>query len=219
MKKLLLAGASLVILCSAASAADLAARPYMKAPIVSPAYNWSGFYIGAMGGYGWSDSQGLDMTGGFGGGTVGYNWQWDHIVAGIEAEAAGGDISQSATGLGITVETKVRAFGSITGRIGYAANNWLFYGKGGYGWVDNRISLTSGGATLADTQTHNGYVVGGGIEYGFTPNWSIKGEYLLYHADSKDYFGGLPSGDFDIQTVKLGVNYHFGWGGPAIARY
>jgi outer membrane immunogenic protein len=88
MKKFLLTTAALLISAGAASAADLAARPYTKAPppIVEPGINWSGFYIGAMGGYGWSDrlrgeipALGLagsissdELNGGFGGGTIGY---------------------------------------------------------------------------------------------------------------------------------------------------
>src|SRR5436190_24025976 len=73
MKRLLLAGVAISV-AGAASAADMQARPYSKAPpaVVSPAYNWSGFYIGAMGGYGWDSG---NSSGGFGGGTVGYNWQ------------------------------------------------------------------------------------------------------------------------------------------------
>ena len=74
------------------------ARPYTKAPppMVSPAYNWSGFYIGAMGGYGWGSS---DSERRFGGGTVGYNWQFpgSQFVFGIEVDAAGASIKDSQT--------------------------------------------------------------------------------------------------------------------------
>src|SRR6476659_649877 len=84
MKKFLLTTVALAALGSSASAADLAARPYTKAPAaIAAAYNWSGFYLGAMGGYGWSDRvtingiavTGADINGGFGGGTVGFNYQ------------------------------------------------------------------------------------------------------------------------------------------------
>src|SRR3954471_15275287 len=90
MKKLLLAGAALASLMTAASAADLASRPYTKAPPLSPAVNWSGFYIGAMGGYAFDSDNG----GGVGGGTVGYNWQFpgSQFVFGIEVDAAGASI-------------------------------------------------------------------------------------------------------------------------------
>src|SRR5260370_39483164 len=83
MKKFLLTTVALAALGSSASAADLAARPYTKAPApISAAYNWSGFYVGAMGGYGWSDrvtgagvaTTGADIQGGFGGGTVGVKY-------------------------------------------------------------------------------------------------------------------------------------------------
>src|SRR6185436_4826753 len=103
MKRLLLAGAAVLSLMTAASAADLAARPYTKPPL-SPATNWSGFYIGAMGGYAFDNSNG----GGFGGGTIGYNWQvpGSQFVFGIEVDAAGASIKESATGIvGNTVIT------------------------------------------------------------------------------------------------------------------
>jgi outer membrane immunogenic protein len=97
MNRLLLA-AALLSVATAASAADIPARPYTKAPppLVSPAYNWSGFYIGAMGGYGWDSG---DSSGGFGGGTIGYNWQFpgSQFVFGIEVDAAGGSIKDSLT--------------------------------------------------------------------------------------------------------------------------
>ena len=98
MKQLLLAGVALSV-ATAASAADMQARPYTKAPppaLVSPAYNWSGFYVGAMGGYGWGTDAG---NGGFGGGTVGYNWQFpgSQFVFGIEVDAAGASIKDSFT--------------------------------------------------------------------------------------------------------------------------
>ena len=99
MKRLLLAGVALSV-ATAASAADMQARPYSKAPpaVVSPAYNWSGFYVGVMGGGGWGsgDSEG---SGGFGGGTVGYNWQFpgSQFVFGVEVDAAGASIKDSFT--------------------------------------------------------------------------------------------------------------------------
>src|SRR6185503_10945553 len=150
MKRLLLAGAALLSLMTAASAADLAARPYTKAPPVSPAYNWSGFYIGAMGGYAFDSSNG----GGFGGGTVGYNWQFpgSQFVFGIEVDAAGASIKDSQTGfigiVPVTGEDKIDALGSVTGRIGVAVDAALFYAKGGYAWANNTLSGTALGVTI-----------------------------------------------------------------------
>src|SRR6478752_8848109 len=116
MKKLPLASAAFLSLMTAASAADLAARPYTKAPPLSPAYNWSGFYIGAMGGYAFDSDNG----GGFGGGTIGYNWQFpgSQFVFGIEVDAAGASIKDSLTadiggGVLATEELKINSFGSV----------------------------------------------------------------------------------------------------------
>ena len=100
MKRLLLAGVALsVASATSASAADMQARPYTKAPpaLASPAYNWSGFYVGAMGGFGWGTR--FRGSGGFGGGTIGYNWQFpgSQFVFGVEVDAAGASIKDSFT--------------------------------------------------------------------------------------------------------------------------
>lgn len=235
MKKVLLASVALIALTSAASAADLAARPYTKAaPIVSPAYNWTGFYAGVHGGYGWSDEVTVgitgvgtvtgstsDIKGGFGGGQIGYNWQlapsW---VWGIEADAAGASIKYGFDdGAGDSIESKIRAFGSVTGRIGYSVDNLLIYGKGGWGWADNRISGTVAGVgTASDTQFHSGWTVGGGLEWGFAPAWSAKVEYQYYDFGHETYFNAVEFGE-KIHTIKGGINYHFNWGSAVAARY
>ena len=133
MKKFLLSTVAFAALISSASAADLATAPYAKAAPVAAAFNWSGFYIGAMGGYGWSDrvtiagvaATGADIQGGFGGGTVGFNFQapGSMFVFGVEADAAWSDINHTETvvGLGAASE-KIKAFGSVTGRIGIAVD-------------------------------------------------------------------------------------------------
>ena len=183
MKRILLASAALLSLMTAASAADLAARPYTKAPPLSPAINWSGFYIGAMGGYAFDSDNG----GGFGGGTIGYNWQASQFVFGIEVDAAGASIKDSQTFvigvLPITAEDKMDALGSVTGRVGVAANAALFYAKGGYAWANNKLSATTLGVTSSDSHVHSGYTVGGGVEYMFAPNWSAKAEYMFTHLE------------------------------------
>ena len=219
MKRLLLAGVALSV-ASAASAADMQARPYTKAPppaIVSPAYNWSGFYVGAMGGYGWGTDAG---SGGFGGGTVGYNWQFpgSQFVFGVEVDAAGASIkdnfSQVQDDVLITQNSKINSFGSVTGRAGFAMDAVLLYAKGGFAWGNNKttISVPEFGVTSSDSHTHTGYTLGGGVEYMFAPNWSAKGEYMFTSLGSENYnlLGEqLASGNIDFHTIKVGVNYHF----------
>jgi outer membrane immunogenic protein len=242
MKKLLLASVALAGLTAAtsASAADLAARPYKAPPPPVPVgYNWSGFYAGVMGGYGWSDriridgftTQSGDINGGFGGGTIGYNWQtpgsiW---VWGLEVDAAGSDIKYRETGLvGLvpyTFEDKIRSFGSVTGRIGVTAGAALFYAKGGYAWADNRISLNVGGLGFSESKVHSGWTVGAGVEYMFAPSWSLKGEYMYADYGNENYLRAFaPATGVDLgmttHTVKGGINYHFNWGGgPVLAKY
>ncbi|MBR1120845.1 porin family protein [Bradyrhizobium lablabi] len=219
---------------SAACAADMpaAARAPVKAPI-SPAFNWSGFYVGVMGGYGWSDrasvngfaTTGNDFSGGFAGGTVGFNYQpvGSAFVIGIEADAAWADIGRSTTVGIVTVADKMQAFGSVTGRVGFAADTVLLYAKGGYAWLNNEISGTALGVTISESQTHNGWTVGGGVEFAFAGNWSAKGEYMFARYSEQTYLAALaPPGlsvGFDVHTVKAGINYRFGWGGPVVAKY
>ncbi len=220
MNRLLLA-AALLSVASAASAADMQARPYKAPPpppMVSPAYNWSGFYLGAMGGYGWDSG---DASGGFGGGTVGYNWQFpgSQFVFGIEVDAAGGSIKDSLTadiggGVLATEELKINSFGSVTGRAGFAMDAVLLYAKGGFAWANRKdsISVPVLGVAISDSQFHTGYTIGGGLEYLFTPSWSAKAEYMYTSLGSEAYnLGGdvFDSGTIDFHTIKVGVNYHF----------
>ena len=229
MKNLLLAATALTVFAATANAADLAPRTYTKAaPIEAVGTNWSGFYIGGFGGYGWSNSvtasvpgggsltaTGSDINGGFGGGTIGYNWQapGSQWVWGLEVDGAGADLSDSATALGVTGKEQVDAFGSVTGRIGIAFDSMLLYAKGGYGWADNKISASGLGASFSESKMHSGWTVGGGLEWMFARQWSAKVEYQYYDLDSERYLvSALPPGvdlKGSFHTVKLGINYHF----------
>ena len=148
----------------AASAADLAARPYTKAPppVVAALYNWSGFYIGVNGGGGsshdcWSLTNlfGIPVnpaapegcqnaSGGTVGGQVGYRWQASSWVFGVEAQGNWanfkGNNANTLLPLFIADQTTVKAFGLFTGQVGYAVNNVLFYVKGGAAVANNRYN-------------------------------------------------------------------------------
>jgi outer membrane immunogenic protein len=219
MKKVLLASACLFALAAPASAADLAARPYTKAPVaMASVYNWTGFYLGVVGGGAWEDANSPRMQGGFVGGTAGYNWQTGNVVFGVEADGAWADVNASATALGITVASKTDALGTVRGRIGYAVNQVLFYGTGGYAWIDNKLSVSALGVTVSDSKWHSGWTVGAGVEAFFAPQWSVKGEYLYRSLGGETYFSGaVPTGTLNFHTVQVGVNYHFG--GPVVAKY
>ncbi|WP_456725221.1 MULTISPECIES: outer membrane protein [unclassified Bradyrhizobium] len=219
MRNVLLASAGMFALSAIAPAmaADMAARaPYVKAPPPAAIYNWTGFYIGGFGGYASEESGNPKMEGGFAGGTIGYNWQTSNIVYGLEADGAWADVDASASTLGVTVKSKVDALGTVRGRIGFAVDKVLFYGTGGYAWVDNKISVSALGVTASQSNFHSGWTVGAGIEAFIAPQWSVKGEYLYRSLGSETYFG-VPSPDLNLHSVQFGVNYHFG--GPIVAKY
>ena len=204
MKKFLLATVGLVALGMAApaSAADLAARPYTKAPpMVAAIYDWSGFYIGANGGWGSSHKcwditnfpgatvvptfrEGChDATGGAVGGQIGYRWQSAGWVFGLEAQGDWADLKGSNVSGFIpawTNNSKIEAFGLFTGQVGYAWNNVLWYVKGGAAVTDDKFrgTVTTTGVLFDSVnETRWGGVVGTGLEFGFAPNWSVAVEY------------------------------------------
>ena len=244
MKKFLIGAVGLVAMATSASAADLAARPYTKAPPPMVAmYDWSGFYIGVNGGWGQSretynwlgySAVSANATGGTVGGQIGYNWQAGSWVFGLEAQGNWADLSKSYVdpfNLAWSVGTKVDALGLFTGRVGYAWNNALFYVKGGaavtdrkYEFISNATGLVTAGSGYS---TRWGGTAGVGLEYGFAPNWSAAIEYdHIFEGRHNVGFvataTGLPladtyssGGDTDLVTVRL--NYR--WGGPVIGKY
>ncbi len=242
MKKYLLGTVALVALAVATPAvsADLGARYPVKAPpMVSPVFDWTGFYIGINGGYGWGRSRwellpggvsegSHNVDGGTVGGQVGYNWQIGGWVLGLEAQGNWADFTgsnQSAIFLGTTNRTDVDAFGLFTGKVGYAWNNFMLYAKGGAAVqsVDYRYFNTVTGVTggTAD-EARWGATVGVGFEYAFAPNWSAGLEYNhLFMGKDDVAFGPAPNVsdrirlDTDVFTGR--INYRFG--GPAVSRY
>jgi len=208
-KALGLVGATLLF-AGPALAADLGRpAPVYKAPPPPVVFSWTGFYIGAHGGYGWATNDGLDMKGGFGGGQVGYNYQINNFVLGLEGDFAGADISQSVSGIdpttGAPVSAKVsfNSLASARGRLGIAFGNALIYGTGGGGWADVKASISSPlFGTLSGSKWESGWTAGAGIEYAIQPNWSVKLEYLRYGID-------VESVKVDIDTIKAGINYRF----------
>ena len=217
MKKILLTTTGLIVLGMApAFGADLAARPYTKAPAAIAINNWTGFYIGAMGGYAQENSSGIgNLSGGFAGGTVGYNWQTGKLVLGVEADAAWSDVGASIGFPGLaTASDKIRDMGTVRGRIGYAFDQVLIYGTAGYAWADNRMTATVLNVSLSDSHFHSGWTAGAGVEFMVAPKWSVKAEYLYRSFESQNYFngfipGGVASGTANLNSVQVGVNYHF----------
>jgi outer membrane immunogenic protein len=230
-----------VVALASANAADMYRAPeaggYKDTPYV--AANWSGWYAGVNGGYGWNDEVSNGLTddsphgakpeGGFGGGQIGYNWQgiWHpHLVLGVEADIQGSGIDGSFhdVNFGDTGKTSLDWFGTVRGRVGYAFDRALVYFTGGfaYGGLDKSFS----GPVLTGTPYHyndtaTGYVLGGGLEYKIAPAWSVKAEYQYIDLGKNDLTNpaGLGLSRFTgysiykedaFSTVRGGINYHFG---------
>ena len=125
-----------------------------------------------------------DADGGTIGGQVGYRWQAGNWVFGLEAQGNWADFNGSNASdliaLGGVNRTKIDAFGLFTGQVGYAANNVLFYVKGGAAVTNNRYEgLFAGTAFDRSEQTRWGGTIGAGVEYAFAPNWSFGVEITI----------------------------------------
>jgi outer membrane immunogenic protein len=258
------------------SAADILAKapPPIQPP--APLYNWTGFYIGGNVGYGWSHrdftntlgstlgaaqrtatNSGSDSGhGGLGGGQIGYNYQFSgNWVAGVEADIDAAHITSSTSSCssGIppaalcgTRNTDVQDFGTVRGRLGYAFNNVLLYGTGGWAWGHgtNTAQVTCIGPGCPGTSAvpptspapasvsvnPSGWAAGGGVEWAFLPNWTLRADYLHLQfagvTEDRSKSGFLPtlvitshvSSNVGIDVVRVGVNYLFNWGAPPLAR-
>jgi outer membrane immunogenic protein len=235
MKKLPLAIAILAMSASSALSADLAARPYTKAPppMVAAIYDWSGFYIGINGGGGSAHtcwdllvaalpggvvSEGChNATGGTIGGQVGYRWQSTNWVFGLEGQGNWADFSGSnITPVGgnpiggATIQTRLSGFGLVTGQVGYAWNNVLLYVKGGAAAVTDKYDALAAGVTFASAKaTRWGGTVGAGLDVGFAPNWSVGVEYDHIFLGNQDTTFLTPAGAL-AGTVRIGQGVDLG---------
>ncbi|QCK86262.1 porin family protein [Phreatobacter aquaticus] len=225
MRRILLSAASALALVTGAQAADLGVRRVeVPSAIMASGFSWTGFYAGVHAGYGWGRSTGtnpfggqfpLSTSGALLGAQVGYNYQINSLVLGVEADLAYTTIG-GHTALGLTGRNNM--LGSLRARAGFAVDRSLFYVTGGLGI--QTASFTQG-AGAAEKYTRFGWVLGAGYEYAITNNWTVKAEYMYYNFGTRTlgpiYAGTLRS---DGHTVKLGVNYLFSTGPSAVvARY
>jgi outer membrane immunogenic protein len=208
-------------------------------PIVVPSnfFSWTGFYLGGNLGYSWGNATtynlpgvgngdgfdggatGFDLTpyGWLGGVSAGYNWHADAFVFGLEGDlgyigAEDGERSPLAF-----AETEYGWYGTLTARAGYAQDRFLFYAKGGLALADihNSAGAVVGGVDdpfdyTSSDEIHAGWALGGGAEYAFNPNMTMKLEYV--YMDFGTETSGNGDGDFfehdnDIHTIKVGVSY------------
>jgi outer membrane immunogenic protein len=225
MKRVFLAGVGMLALLGQAAAADLGRRapaPYpVKAPMMQAAYNWTGFYIGVNGGGGWGRSSwdatsastgGFDVSGGLVGGTVGYNYQYQQVVWGVEGDIDWSNIrGTSFTNCPAGCETKNTWLSTARGRLGFAADRWMPYITGGAAFGNIQANIP-GFAGASSTKT--GWTLGGGVEVALAGNWTAKAEYLYVDLGSFDCglnCGAVPPVNVNFRTniVRGGINYRF----------
>jgi outer membrane immunogenic protein len=228
MKKILTA-ALLASVATSAFAADLPTRKGAPpAPVYyAPPFTWTGFYVGINGGGAFTSVRSNQFIGGgsvFGspdggmvGGQIGYNYQINQLVLGVEGSLDWSDLSKSRTfGDGSSDSLKVNSFATALARLGYAYDRTLFYVAGGYAGGDVHAGAfndtVTGLSYPGGSSWQSGYAIGGGIEYAITNNVTVKGEYLFSQLGSKTYYGGSPDvvkAGVDINTFRLGANYKF----------
>ena len=221
MRRVLLATISLFALsATGALAADLPRPLPAKAPVVyAPMFNWTGFYVGINGGYGFGNSEwngraaDVDTSGGLVGLTVGYNWQTGPWVFGLEGDANWSDIRGSFANALCPAgcETRNNWLGTARGRVGYAITDRIMpYVTGGVAVGDIRANPV-GFAGVRDTNA--GWTIGAGVEAAITQNVTAKLEYLYVDlgnvACSAASCGVATNVDFTANIVRGGVNFKF----------
>jgi outer membrane immunogenic protein len=244
MKRILTSLLMAAALSAPALAADIA--PAYKAPAYTPAANWTGLYLGINGGGGilngeisdpddFFEAESTKFQAGFGtfGGQLGFNWQLNNFVLGLEGDlnwasakkSEGVNLDDGTFNQG-TSTLKMDAFGSVRGRAGLAVDHTLIYVTGGPAWGHfNSSDIHDGGFVVAnDHEWRVGLAAGAGVEYMLTSNWIIRGEYMfLDFLDSSKpiLVDGVPSdctsngGPCRIKfantanVVRAGISYKF----------
>jgi outer membrane immunogenic protein len=244
-----------VMSVGAAQAADMPLKA--APPVVAPAFSWTGFYIGAHCGYGWGqndwsdsydplnpttlqeDDAAYDIDGGLAGGQIGFNYQVNQFVVGVEADVSWADITGKGKYyiddndlVGSCIQsndactTKIDALGTITGRIGFALDHSLLYVKGGAAWANTRFTSGYTDENFPDDNYHAssektrwGWTIGVGAEYAFAENWSLKVEYnyidlgddnVTFDYDAAPIINPYRATvDQQLNIVKAGINYRF----------
>jgi outer membrane immunogenic protein len=251
--------ATLLMLATSARAADMALPPQIKAPPLMP-FTWTGCYLGGHVGYGWSSMSATDpvllvqdgilgpgttvgtttaqMTpgGAVFGGQLGCDYQFSPAwVMGVEGAFSAATIKGSrgvalSTGEIETIAINTDLMPAVTARLGYAANTWLFYAKGGVAWSSNKYSITGTYTGIPfDAEGLSGlrvgWTAGAGVEWAFARDWSARLEYDYYdfgtasvnmidagNGGTNPGYMGPVSYRQTTQTVKLGLNFHvWGW--------
>ena len=228
--------AGLVASATPGFAADIPVKGGRIAAPIAPAFSWSGFYLGANVGYGTGRlSADTTITGGplagtadlgtsvkgfVGGGQLGYNWQMGQFVFGIEADmnfSGQKGSTTDPTGV-VTVESKIKSFETVRGRLGYTVfDRSMVYFTAGWARISTGTTVNALGVTVLDaSNSNNGWAIGGGYEQMIWDRWSYKLEYMYLNASNNIASVTLPvggtaaiNGKVTDNLFRVGLNYHF----------
>ena len=206
------------------AAADLyVPEPELVVDAPAAPYDWTGFYVGVIVGYGWADKYAFDeeddgsyqVEGWLAGIEAGANWQTDMFVLGIEGDVSWTDMQ----GDGLIdnddpIATQINFLATLTARAGVAWEQALFYVEAGGAWVSEEHTLTDGGTSDTVSDDRVGGLLGIGLEYAVSENVSLKAEYNYIFLGSKEYEFDIDGGETigieqNLQTFKVGLNYRF----------
>jgi outer membrane immunogenic protein len=212
---------------SSVLAADLDIPPPPVEELRPATYDWSGAYVGAWAGVACMDGTATDTNipttyllagcGGKGGGLVGYNYQIDSLVLGVEADYGwGGKIAENPDPA-VAISYKLNSIGTLRGRVGYAIDDTLIFATGGLAYANAELSGLAGPAPstpFAIDQNYMGWTIGGGIEQAVTDNFHLRFDYLYTKMGTENYSPcGACSVDVDWggeHEVRLAAIWAFG---------
>ncbi len=220
---------------------DAADLPVKSRDTVVVQHSWSGYYIGAHGGWGWSSSYLEDplfphpismpveykSNGPIVGGQLGANWQYGNVVIGAEIDGSWTSMRSASVTNPVPGQfrdgVQINALGTATGRVGYTMGYWLVYAKAGGAWANMKFVTGSLGPQLVTyNENRFGATAGAGMEVAFLRNVSAKVEYnfLYFPEHSLVFMHPTSVSQFDhyVHLVKAGINVRFG-GDAVVARY
>ena len=182
--------------------------------------SWTGFYVGAHGGWANSKTTESDVTGtgsitirgGAGGAHLGYNWQMQGLIVGVELDASAlGGKKEEQDGVG-TATFEQDTVASARLRVGFSPMpNLLAYATAGIGHTTLKLSYREPGLSVSASGSSTGFVGGGGLEFRISNALSLRGEALYYSVSDLDLkFGGIGVAKLDNATtvVRAGITFH-----------
>jgi outer membrane immunogenic protein len=237
---------ALLVASVSANAADISMPVKAPPPIIAPPFSWTGFYIGGNLGGAWANTTitdsrfGLNFSNGnnavfVAGGQAGFNYQFSNVVVGVEGDfdwAANNNNTTTGVigplGHTFTASANDRWMATVAGRLGYAFDRWMIYAKGGGGWVGaNSFTVTDvttgASVTAGNSNTLSGFLVGGGFEWAFANNWTLRAEYDFFGLSGRSFTvpvtapvtiavagDTFTTGRNNIQMATVGINFLFG---------